>query len=78
MNLIPAKWLEFKDFFGRIYEALPQHKYALDDKNNPLYQVMDNLKFPKNGDEIFYGLHKKWMPLPSVYILFPVLRYVPL
>ena len=78
LNVIPARWLEIKNFFGRIYEAMPQQKYAIDDKNRPEYRVMDDLRFPHSGKDVFYGLHKKWMPVPSVFILIPVLRYVPL
>lgn len=77
MQVIPERWLEIKDYFGRIYEAMPQQKYAIDDKNKPWYNVMDKLRFPNSGDEVFYGLYKKWMPVPAVFILVPVLRYVP-
>ena len=77
LNLIPAKWTEFKKFFKLIFDYLPQHKYAIDDKEKPLYRVMSVFSFPNNGAELCYGLHKKWMPFPSIYILFPVLRYVP-
>ena len=77
LELIPSKWSEIKKFFGCIFKLMPQHKYAIDDKNQPFYRVMDLLKFPKNGEETFYGLEKKWMPLPAIYLLYPVLRYVP-
>ena len=78
LDLIPEKWAHFKRIFDSIFKLMPQHKYAIDDKKQPLYNVMDQLKFPKNGEESFYGLQKKWMPLPAVFILYPVLRYVPL
>lgn len=76
--LAPIKWAESLRFFEKIWAKLPEHKYGWDKMGEKTKVVMERLIFPENGAELFYGLEKRWMPLPTWFVLFPVLRYVPL
>ena len=75
--LAPIEWKKCLKFFGKVWEKLPEYKYGWDKAHEKTKMVMDRLIFPDNGLDLFYGLEKKWMPLPSWYLLFPPLRYVP-
>ena len=75
-NLIPVQWKQTIDLFTAIWDKLPTRKYGLAEKEPKETKIMEFFEFPYNGTECFYGLWKKWMPLPSWYILFPALRYL--
>ena len=71
-NLAPVMWDETIRIFKSIWCKIPKHKYYHNDDT----KVMDNLKFPKCGNEVFYDLQKHLMPLPSYTLLYPQLRYL--
>ena len=79
INLIPIKWKEIIALFQAIWTKLPTRKYGLGVQKVPesaKVKIMELFEFPSNGTECFYGLWKKWMPVPAWYILFPNLRYL--
>ena len=72
-------WNDLLVRWHRIQENLPIHKYAHPNKNSSRYgkKVLWLLETAAGRQsEMYYGLKKALMPLPSLVLAFPMFRYL--